>query len=428
MSELVPLNSEVALIGTLISQQHRIADVFVNLTPDDFGDAGCKAVAKLMASGITTDAGIADYMEAAYVGGRTLKDYYTAAYEPERLSELVEIVTEHSRRRRLYIASQKLMFSAQNTNHDIDRAYEEFMRDSTSTATKQLSVESALEVESLLSAEPNIGRLFTGVPFFDQQHYADSGSRRGQLEYILAISKHGKSQYTGMLEMLYARRGYNIMHFQFEDSKFSTLTTLKQYDRGMPEDREALGRIMITDSCRTLQDMDLVLRRISSEKQIDVIVVDFVQNVRVAGISDVRERVSTVSSTIRDWAKDYNCYVIGISQVSRDKMRRGYDAFPHMNDGKESSQIEHDAFLITSVFRPNMLEELQVGDRVKAIDGTSTMPWNTVYVKKRAQRVGVLDTRPAAFEHTGFGLQIYNSMYDEGRHVKASRGNDYGPL
>ena len=262
---------------------------------------------------------------------------------------------------------------------------------------KVIGLQTASEIYREMVNTPDVGRLHTGHPFYDNVYYSKGGSRRGQLEYVLAITGHGKTQYLAYMCAMYAKRGYNIEWFQFEDSKYSTVELF------LPYGEEVLSRVFITDECRTVQQVESVLRR--RKQQHDIVVVDYIQAVNSAGTKDVRERVSSVSEKLRSFAKDFNCYVIGASQVSRDKLRSGYKAFPTLQDAKESSQIEQDAFVVTSVFRPVMVEELRNGNgTVKGIHGDEMIPDSALYVRNLKNRKQKVNYTPRLLHHTEFGL------------------------
>jgi replicative DNA helicase len=241
----------------------------------------------------------------------------------------------------------------------------------------------------------------------DEHYYATGGSRRTQLEYVLGISSHGKTHYMTFLAQLYARMGLNVDWFQFENSSYSTVRNFANYATSDNARKLLFKNIRVTDKCRTIQDVTLSLRRLAHKRKIDVVIVDYIQAIGCATERDPRMKVNVISEALRDSAKDYDCYIVCGSQVGRDKTRKGYKSFPALQDAKESSNIEQDAFIVSSVFRPNAVDELRAGDRVISYeDNTITMPRNTVYVRQVKNRDQQIYHTPLTFEHTEHGLKF----------------------
>jgi len=113
------------------------------------------------------------------------------------------------------------------------------------------------------------------------------------------------------------------------------------------------------------------LKRLSMEEPIDLVVIDYLQLMTSPGGYAQQSRVQEVSAISRGLkilAKEINCPVIALSQLSRAAEQRS-DHRPQLSDLRESGSIEQDADMVCFLFREDYYKEktdlpdgAQVGD------------------------------------------------------------------
>jgi replicative DNA helicase len=92
-----------------------------------------------------------------------------------------------------------------------------------------------------------------------------------------------------------------------------------------------------------LDQLISVVHQKAYEKKCDVVVVDYIQQVRVRGAETKHVQVSRVSEDLKKMARDLNVVVIALAQLSREAEKADEESGPGLHHLKDSGSIEQDA-------------------------------------------------------------------------------------
>lgn len=101
----------------------------------------------------------------------------------------------------------------------------------------------------------------------------------------------------------------------------------------------------------TVAEMRSKCRRLKMEKGLDLVLIDYLQLMEGDGRTESRQQeISSISRNLKIMAKELDCPVIALSQLSRAPELRA-DHRPILSDLRESGAIEQDADLVMFLYR-----------------------------------------------------------------------------
>ena len=129
-------------------------------------------------------------------------------------------------------------------------------------------------------------------------------------------------------------------------------------------------------------------RRLKYEKNIGLLVVDYLQLIRGPSHSESRQQeISAISQSLKALAKELNIPVLSLSQLSRAVESRT-DKRPMLSDLRESGAIEQDADVVMFIYRPEVygrteeegIAEIIIGKQRSGPIGTVKLAFLKQYV------------------------------------------------
>lgn len=244
----------------------------------------------------------------------------------------------------------------------------------------------------IIAARPSMGKTTLALNIAE---YASADPRnKNRVPSVVFSLEMGKEQLVMRLFASIARIDFGKMRTgHFQDSDWPRLTRAA----GILHD----SKIFIDDTpAITVLELRSKARRLKSEHDIGMIIVDYLQLMRGGANTESRQQeISDISRSLKALAKELNVPVIALSQLNRELEKRA-DKRPMMSDLRESGAIEQDADVIMFVYRESVY-----CDNCRKRDGSCTQGHERnaeVIIGK--QRNGALGTVQLAFfgEHTRF--------------------------
>lgn len=239
-----------------------------------------------------------------------------------------------------------------------------------------------------------------------------SGLQKSDLVLLAARPAMGKTTLALNMALSAALDGKNVAIFSLEMSKLQlsqrflsslSLIDLQKIISGSLEedDFEMLGNairiledtpIYIDDtSSISLTELRSKTRRLSSKEGLDLVLIDYLQLMTDgSGRNENRQQeITNISRGLKGLAKELNCPVVALSQLSRAVESRT-DKRPMLSDLRESGAIEQDADIVMMIYRddyynpeserPN-IADLIIAKHRNGPTGTVQLYFNKKYTK-----------------------------------------------
>ena len=243
------------------------------------------------------------------------------------------------------------------------------------TPIDQVVMESLDMIEKAARTTGDVTGLASG--FLDLDHKT-AGFQNGNLILIAARPAMGKTSFVlSLVHNIVVRQNKPVVMFSLEMSKAELVNRLlamdskvdsQKFKTGQLNDGEweslvesggniANSKLILDDTSTTIAEIRTKCRKLKIEKDIQLVVIDYLQLMNGSGRTDSRQQeISEISRALKLMAKELGIPVIALSQLSRQVEQRT-DHRPMLSDLRESGAIEQDADMVMFIYRDEVYNE-----------------------------------------------------------------------
>lgn len=409
------LEAEQAVLGSVLLRPAALVEIADVIQPGDFyRELHGKIYAAMLEChrrGIPPDTRmVVDQLSAEGITGliAQLTDFVEVVPTSQHIGHYAEVVRKLAVRRKLIAAGGKIAM----LGYDLHRDFSEVLADAQAVLTDAIRVRAghhAVPIREVVDQyhEDIASGVLSGLPTgLDDYDNLTGGLHPGNLIVFAARPGHGKSAIALTISDLLSEKGIPVLFFSLEMPRIelmqrllamhSKVDLLAIRNRRLSEGElqrviNAMGivhnrPILVDDSAAlTISEVRTrALREATKHDQIGLIVVDYLQRVKIT-LRNGENRaaaVGDISSGLKDLAKELECPVLALAQMSRQIDHRA-EKEPELADLRESGDIEADADQVGFIVRPELYDK-------QAERGSAHL-----YLKK--QRNGPLGTIPLYF-------------------------------
>lgn len=392
------LDSERALLGSLLLKPDAIHDVADTIAPDSFYAEKHKlifdAMQDLAGKGEPIDLlSLGEKLSAKghleRVGGKGyLAELATAAPSPGNISHYAELVSRKHLMRSLINAAYEINEScydeARDTHEVLDTAEKSVMAVGNASATHKFvairdkAVDTMERIEMMSKRDGGIRGTPTGYPDLDNLL---SGLHPSDLIILAARPSVGKTSFAlDIARNAAVRHDVPVGIFSLEMSSEQIIDRMLAAESYVNSWKIRTGQVHAEDDFAKIRDalenlskapiyiddkpgnnilsMRAVARRLKRERGIGLIIVDYLQLMaptNTRNSDSMVQQVTEISRSLKSLARELEVPVLALSQLSRAVEQRG--GKPRLSDLRDSGSIEQDADVVMFIHREDKINK-----------------------------------------------------------------------
>ena len=384
------IEAEQAVLGSMIFDEKSLTSCVEKLSADDFYTTAHQTIFNAIASLFETATPVDIVTLSDELGGKIdsvggigyVSGIVQNVLSTENLNHYVNIV----KGRKLVTAASRVVDIATRDEDDVERILDESEQLIFNILDKQGQkgfyhisevVKSSL---ALLEEKRKMGENVTGVPTgFKELDTLTAGLQKGALIIVAARPGVGKTSFAlNIAENAAIRHKIPVAIFSLEMSKEELVNRVLSSEALVPSDKMRIGALDAPDMAKLAHSLNGVMsapiyiddtsdisiseirakcRRLKLEKNLGLVVVDYLQLMETKGGSDNRaQAVAEISRSLKIMAKELQVPVITLSQLNRLSEGRK-DKRPQVSDLRESGSIEQDADIVMLLYNPDNAAE-----------------------------------------------------------------------
>lgn len=402
MSELFldrtpPQNQEAeqAVIGAVFLEKEALIRASEIIKPEDFYRTSHQRIFQVMldlseaeqpVDLITVTSELHDRSWLEEIGGVSyLSDLANSVPTAANVDYYAKIVEKKSMLRRLIKAATQIAssgYAAEDKVEDILNRAEKSILDVAGGRSsdgfipiKDVLLETYDRIEMLHNSSTEL----TGIPSgFRDLDKMTSGFQASDLIIVAARPSVGKTAFAlNVAQNVAARAGETVAIFSLEMSASQLVQRMLCAEGNIDANRMRTGSFQeedwekLTMAIATLSKANIFIddtpgitvgqirskcRRLKAEQGLGIILIDYLQLIQGSGRENRQQEISAISRTLKGIARELNCTVIALSQLSRAVEQR-QDKHPMLSDLRESGSIEQDADIVAFLYRDDYYDQ-----------------------------------------------------------------------
>jgi replicative DNA helicase len=391
LSELMPQNidAEEAILGAILVSPACMNRIVEHLQPESFYKPAHRYVYEAMLQLYNGEdkidiVSVSDVLninqKLELVGGRAfINDLSYKTITTTNVEYYAKIVQEKAIKRSLINAGSEIVSSGYDLNpieESLETAEKLIFDIASQKASKSLLPIKDLVYDTYAKIEERYNNKdqLTGTPtaFYDLDTMTN-GLQKSDLIILAARPAMGKTSFAlNIAQNVALKANIPVAIFSLEMSKEQLVQRLLCAEAEVDTQRLKTGNmqakdweklavamnsfseapIYIDDTAGvTITDLRAKCRRLAmAEKNLGLIVIDYLQLIEGTGREDRMQQISSISRGLKILAKELNVPIISLSQLSRAVESRT-DKRPMLSDLRESGSIEQDADIVMFIYR-----------------------------------------------------------------------------
>ena len=277
------------------------------------------------------------------------------------------------------------------------------------TPIKEVAIKSFKSIQAAAKNKGSVTGISTGFKDLD---YRTAGFQPSDLILIAARPSMGKTAFVlNIAEYIALHSGVTTAVFSLEMSKDQLVKRLIAMHSKVDSQHIRTGELeadewlKITESVKAIGESNLVIddtpgisiaalrskcRKLKMENNLGIIIIDYLQLMTAGKRTESRQQeISEISRSLKDLARELNCPVVALSQLSRSVESRD-NKRPMLSDLRESGAIEQDADVVMFIYRDDYynkdsekkgVAEIIIGKQRNGPTCTIELAWLAQYTK-----------------------------------------------
>lgn len=426
------IDAEESVLGSILIDPEAIIKVGELIRPETFYDSSHQAIYEAMEilyenrkpiDAVTLTNQLKKMKQLKHAGGSArIAELSNLVSTAANVVNYAQLIVETFVKRRIITMSgelaQKAFDPGVETNELMDLAEQKVFRvsqtrtDKSFTPLKDTLVESFERLDELQRSGDDLRGVPTGFVDLDR---VLAGLQKSNLLILAARPGMGKTALAlNIAQYVAVSAGKKVGFFSLEMSKEELVDRLLVSQADIDAWRLKTGRLdqqdflKLSDAMGVLADAPLFVddtpgmsiyemrtkaRRLASEQNIDLIVMDYLQLAHGQTRDNRVQEVGEISQGLKNIARELKIPVLALSQLNRAVESRGEKA-PQLSDLRESGSIEQDSDVVMFLYRDN--DEVRESMKLK-IAKHRNGPLGTIDLFFRGDRIKFFDmeSKPA---------------------------------